>query len=208
MQLISQLMSEWAAWVTFMQPPAAQPPVYDIAEVYKNVLPWTEASAAQVRGHALGCWAQLAVLVTSFVAELSLPTLFHAAQDFMPRVPQGLVPNASCPVHPSGQGLTADHLRFKLYSVQQELLRTEEELQYLPQDAANALGYFQQQRTILGSAQGKCAAALGEASTPWEEQYMRGRQYILSSWQAQIGRLHKEAWAAFVKVGWVAVPEL
>lgn len=48
-RLIRQLMSEWAAWFTFMQPPGVQPPAYEEADVFNNILPWTEASAAQVR---------------------------------------------------------------------------------------------------------------------------------------------------------------
>lgn len=105
------------------------------------------------------------------------------------------------------QGLTGDHLRFKLYSIQQELLRTKEELCYLPQDAIYTLGYFQEQQQILGGALRACEAALGAASTSWEGKYLRGRLHILASWQAHISCLHKAAWLAFLKAGWIAAPE-
>lgn len=104
------------------------------------------------------------------------------------------------------QGLTADHLRFKLYSIQQELLRTKEELEYLPQDAVNTLQYFQQQQEILNAVHSKCEAALSEAGSPWAGEYLRGRLHILACWQAHVGRLYKTAWTAFSEAGWVAAP--
>lgn len=134
-----------------MQPPAVQPPAWSEADVFSNVLLWTEASAAR--------------------------------------------------------GMTADHLRFKLFSVQQELLRTREELEYLPQDALNSLDYLQQQQELLECAQQACEAQLAGVATPWAQQYLMGRKHILSSWQARVGRQYRAAWAAFTEVGWVAPPE-
>ena len=149
-RLIRQLMSEWEAWFTFQQDASVRPPRWEEADVFSNVLPWTEASAAQ--------------------------------------------------------GVTADHLRFKLYCVQQELLRTEEELEYLPQDALNSLAYFQHQQQLLSSALQRCQARVAVAATPWEQQYFSGRVHILSSWHVRIGFLYLAAWKAFAKVGWVAPP--
>lgn len=127
-----------------------RPPRWEEADVFSNVLPWTEASAAQ--------------------------------------------------------GITADHLCFKLYCVQQELLRMEEELEFLPQDALNSLAYFQRQQQLLSIAQQHCQARLAVAAAPWEQQYFSGRLHVLSSWQVRIGRLHLAAWKSFVTVGWVVPP--
>lgn len=151
MRLIRQLLSEWEAWYTFQRDQSVQPPKWEEADVFNNVLPWTEASAAQ--------------------------------------------------------GITADHLRFKLYGIQQELLRTEEELEYLPQDGLNSLAYFQRQQELLHAAQQHCRAQAGAAPTAWEKQYLSGRLHILSSCQRHVGRLHRAAWASFCSVGWVAPPE-
>ena len=150
MRLIRQLMSEWEAWCTFQQDTLVRPPRWEEADIFNNVLPWTEASVAQ--------------------------------------------------------GITADHLRFKLYCIQQELLRTEEELEYLPQDALNSLAYFQQQQQLLSNAQQQSQARLAAATASWEQQYFAGRVHILSSWQVRIGGLHRAAWKAFSNVGWVTPP--
>ena len=144
-------MSEWEAWYTFSQDPSVRPPKWEEADIFSNVLPWTEASMSQ--------------------------------------------------------GITADHLRFKLYCIQQELLRTEEELEYLPQDPINSLAYFQHQLELLHAAQEQCNAQLSSASTAWEQQYLKGRLHILSSWQRHVSRLHHAAWVSFIEKGWVAPPE-
>jgi hypothetical protein len=143
-------MSEWEAWFVFHQDPSVRPPKWEEADIFNNVLPWTEASTAA--------------------------------------------------------GITADHLRFKLYCIQQELLRTEEELQYLPQDGLNCLAYFQHQQELLHNAFVQCQAHLGAATTAWERAYLTGRRHALSSLQQRVGRLYHAAWASFVKAGWVTEP--
>lgn len=141
-------MSEWEAWYTFMQPPQVQPPLWEDADVFSNLLPWTEASGVD--------------------------------------------------------GITADHLRFKLYTIQQELLRCQEELHFLPQDALNSLAYFQHQQSLLHSAHATCEAQLSTATAAWHVQQLRGRLHILSSWQRHVESLHCAALQAFAKAGWVA----
>lgn len=46
MRHIRELMSVWEAWQRFGQPAAFEPPQWDEADVFNNVLPWTAASAA------------------------------------------------------------------------------------------------------------------------------------------------------------------
>ncbi len=149
MRLIRQLMSEWEAWLTFQQDPPVQPPKWEEADLFNNVLPWTKASTAQ--------------------------------------------------------GITTEHLRFKLFCIQEELLRTEEELEYLPQDALNSLAYFQCQQDLLNVAQERCEVLLGAAARA--QKYLEGRLHVLSSRQRHVGHLHHAAWVAFVKVDWIPPPE-
>ena len=42
-----ELMALWDTWKRFNQAPGFQPPAWDEADVFNNVLPWTAASAAQ-----------------------------------------------------------------------------------------------------------------------------------------------------------------
>jgi hypothetical protein len=43
---IRDLMATWVAWQRFNQPADFQPPAWEEADVFNNVLPWTVASAA------------------------------------------------------------------------------------------------------------------------------------------------------------------
>ena len=43
---IRELMAAWESWQRFGQPPGFQPPQWDEADVFSNVLPWTVASPA------------------------------------------------------------------------------------------------------------------------------------------------------------------
>lgn len=47
MRQIRDLMATWVAWQRFNQPADFQPPAWEEADVFNNVLPWTVASAAQ-----------------------------------------------------------------------------------------------------------------------------------------------------------------
>jgi len=103
----------------------------------------------------------------------------------------------------AAEGLTEQHLRYKLYCVSQELLRCQEELQFLPQDALNMLRYFGHQQQQLATA---LAALQGAPSDePPSAQAMRlGQAHILTAWQARIAGMQQQAVAAFEQVGWVA----
>lgn len=43
---IRELMAVWESWQRFGQPPGFEPPQWDEADVFSNVLPWTAASPA------------------------------------------------------------------------------------------------------------------------------------------------------------------
>jgi hypothetical protein len=136
---IRELMAVWESWHRFGQPAGYEPPEWDEADVYSNVLPWTAASAAQ--------------------------------------------------------GMTEQHLRYKVYCAAQELQRCEEELEYLPQDAVNTLEYFAWQQQQLAGALG----ALGATATGMAA----GQAHMLRAWQARIAHMQQQAVAAFMKVGWI-----
>ena len=136
MRQIRELMAIWEGWLRFNQPVGFQPPCWEEADVFDNVLPWTAASGAQ--------------------------------------------------------GLTEQHMRYKVYCIAQELQRCEEELRFLPQDALNTLEYLSDQQSML-------AAAL--AAVPAEE---GGRAHALRAWQARITTMQRSAAKAFRGAGWIA----
>lgn len=96
---------------------------------------------------------------------------------------------ANSPAH----GLTEQHMRFKVYCVAQELRRSEEELEFLPQDAYNTLYYYEWQLQQLAAV--ICKQPALEA----------GAAHMLRAWRARIAVLHRSAVDAFVKLGWIVV---
>jgi len=145
---IRELMAVWEGWLRFNQPPDFQPPAWEEADVFNNVLPWTAASGAQ--------------------------------------------------------GLTEQHVHYKVYCIAQELQRCEEEQRFLPQDAMNTLCYLQHQQRMLADA----VAAInngGQQAVACAEQLMcRGQAHTLQAWQARIAIMQQKAARAFHKAGWLA----
>lgn len=103
----------------------------------------------------------------------------------------------------SAQGLTEQHLRYKVYCISQEIERCHEELRFLPQDALNAMQYYQHQQRVLAAAVGAVRAAEQQAQAPSEVAACRGRAYALQAWQARIAGIHQQAAEAFQEVGWM-----
>lgn len=148
MRQIRELMAVWEGWQRFNRPPSFQPPAWEEADVFNNILPWTVASAAQ--------------------------------------------------------GLTEQHMRYKVYCIAQELKRCEEELHFLPQDAVNMLHYFRHQQHQLAAALEKERTELLQAATPAARVMSQGRAYALRAWQARLATMQQRAAAAFQKAGWIA----
>jgi hypothetical protein len=103
----------------------------------------------------------------------------------------------------TAEGVTEQHLRYKIYCVAQELCRCEEELRYLPQDALNTLHYFQHQQEQLAAAQAAAGVAERAAATPVQQAVCRGKAYILRAWQARIASMQQRAAEAFQQAGWI-----
>ena len=145
---IRELMAVWEGWQRFNQPAGFQPPAWDEADVFNNVLPWTAASAAQ--------------------------------------------------------GLTEQHMRYKVFCIAQELQRCEEELRFLPQDALNTLQYLTHQQQVLGAALAAMHAAQQQAVGAAEQAMCEGRSHALRAWQARITSMQRRAAQAFREAGWIA----
>ena len=76
---------------------------------------------------------------------------FNQPLDFLP--PTDVFSNVLPWTAASGaQGLTEQHMRYKVYCIAQELQRCEEELRFLPQDALNTLHYLDHQQVLLAAA--------------------------------------------------------
>ena len=142
---IRELMSVWEGWMRFNQPAGYQPPAWDEADVFNNVLPWTVASTAE--------------------------------------------------------GLSEQHLRYRVFCVVQELRRCQEELRFLPQDALNTLRHYSRQQQQLSAAVAdlRCQAAV----TPAQVAHCRGKEHMLRAWQARIATLQQQAQDAFQEAGWI-----
>lgn len=93
------------------------------------------------------------------------------------------------------QGLTEQHMRYKVYCIAQELQRCEEELRFLPQDALNTLHYLDHQQVLLAAA---LVAVLAEPVM------QEGRAHVLRAWQARITGMQLQAAQAFREAGWIA----
>lgn len=91
----------------------------------------------------------------------------------------------------------------QVYCLAQELRRCEEELSFLPQDAANTLEYFEWQQQQLATALTALHASPEGAGLP--PLMIAGRAHMLRAWQARIANMQREAAAAFAKVGWVVM---
>lgn len=145
---IRELMAVWEGWLRFNQSPDFQPPAWEEADVFSNVLPWTAASAAQ--------------------------------------------------------GLTEQHVRYKVYCIAQELQRCEEEQRFLPQDAVNTLCYFQHQQRVLADAVAATISRGQQTVASAEQAICRGQVHTLQAWQARIAIMQRKAAQAFQKAGWLA----
>lgn len=103
----------------------------------------------------------------------------------------------------TAQGQTEQHLRYKVYCIAQELQRCREELLFLPQDALNALAYYQYQQEVLAAALAAARTAAAQAGSPADAPMSRGREHSLLSWQARVAGLQRKAVAAFQKAGMI-----
>ena len=91
----------------------------------------------------------------------------------------------------------------QVYCIAQELDRFCEELRFLPQDALNALQYYQHQQRVLAAAVQAAQAVEQQAEVPSERTMGRGRVYALRAWQARIAAMQQQAAAAFQEAGWI-----
>ena len=127
---------------------------------------------------------------------------FEQPESQPPAWEEGDVLSNQLPWDPSSDW-APDHLKFKLYSIQQELLRTREELEFLPQDALNTLAFLQQQQALVYAASAQHEAALQRPTSAWQALQHKGSLYILGSWKQHVGGLQLAAWRAFAKAGLV-----
>lgn len=95
------------------------------------------------------------------------------------------------------------HLSFRIYCVVQELQRCEEELVFLPMDAANTLLYFEHQQRVLAGGVAAAQAAAGEAGTAAQQAVWCGKVHVLQAWQARIAAAQQKALKAFCDAGWM-----
>jgi hypothetical protein len=103
----------------------------------------------------------------------------------------------------SAEGLTEQHIRYKVYCIVQELRRCEEELRFLPQDAVNTLRYYQKQYAELTTALDGLQHLEALAAGPAELAMCRGKAHVLRAWQARIASMQQQALVAFEKAGWI-----